>query len=55
MGGWRRIMDSLLTNALPEVLELGGGQKKLKVRGVGEAPRRKPHQDRGEVATEREQ
>lgn len=43
VGGWRRIMDSLLTNALPEVV-VGGDkhrsekkEKKNEVRGDGEA------------------
>lgn len=34
VGGWRRIMDFLLTNALPEVVVVG--LKRLKVREGGE-------------------
>lgn len=43
VGGWRRIMDSLLTNALPEVVVGGdkhGSEKRKKKnggRGGGEA------------------
>lgn len=41
VGGWRRIMDSLLTNALPEVVVGGGkhGKKKRKMKS-GEAGKR---------------
>lgn len=48
VGGWRRIMDFLLTNAMPEVVVVG--LKRLKVREGGE--KTKPdHTKMGNIET----